>query len=58
MTNKASLSGKYAIITGSTQGLGEATTRLFIERGAAGLIICGRSAERGQALAAELSATG
>jgi NAD(P)-dependent dehydrogenase (short-subunit alcohol dehydrogenase family) len=55
---KSDLSGKYAIITGSTQGLGEATARLFIERGAAGLIICGRSAERGQALAAELSATG
>jgi NAD(P)-dependent dehydrogenase (short-subunit alcohol dehydrogenase family) len=58
MTNKSDLSGKYAIITGSTQGLGEATARLFVERGAAGLIICGRNAERGQALAAELSATG
>jgi len=55
---KSSLSGKYALITGSTQGLGEATARLFIERKAAGLIICGRSAERGQALAAELSSTG
>ncbi|MBE7549812.1 MAG: SDR family oxidoreductase [Anaerolineales bacterium] len=58
MTNRSDLSGKYAIITGSTQGLGEATARLFVERGAAGLIICGRNAERGQALAAEMSTAG
>jgi NAD(P)-dependent dehydrogenase (short-subunit alcohol dehydrogenase family) len=55
MTDKSSLAGKYAIVTGSTQGLGEAVVRLFIERGAAGIIICGRSAERGEALAAELT---
>jgi NAD(P)-dependent dehydrogenase (short-subunit alcohol dehydrogenase family) len=54
MTDKSSLSGKYAIVSGSTQGLGEAVARLFVERGAAGLVICGRSAARGQALAAEL----
>jgi NAD(P)-dependent dehydrogenase (short-subunit alcohol dehydrogenase family) len=46
MTNKSDLSGKYAIITGSTQGLGEATARLFVERGAGGLIVCGRNTER------------
>lgn len=56
MTDKTSLAGKYAIVTGSTQGLGEAITRLFVERGVAGLIICGRNAERGQAVAAELKA--
>lgn len=55
MASKSNLSGKYAIITGSTQGLGEATARLFVERGAAGIVICGRNAERGQVLAAELS---
>jgi NAD(P)-dependent dehydrogenase (short-subunit alcohol dehydrogenase family) len=54
MTDKSSLSGKYAIITGSTQGLGETIARLFVERGAAGLVICGRSTERGQAVAADL----
>ncbi|MBI1879438.1 MAG: SDR family oxidoreductase [Chloroflexi bacterium] len=54
MANKSSLSGKYAIITGSTQGLGEAIARLFGERGAAGIAICGRNAERGQAVAAGL----
>lgn len=55
MVDKYSLAGKYAIVTGSTQGLGEATARLFIERGAAGIIICGRRAERGEALAAEMT---
>lgn len=50
--------GRYAVITGGTQGLGEATARLFARRGAAGLVICGRTAERGRAVAAELSAAG
>jgi NAD(P)-dependent dehydrogenase (short-subunit alcohol dehydrogenase family) len=55
MADLSSLAGKYAIITGSTQGLGEAIARLFAERGAAGIIICGRNAERGQALVAGLT---
>lgn len=49
------LNGKYAIVTGSTQGLGEAITRLFIARGISGVLICGRNAERGKSLVAELS---
>jgi NAD(P)-dependent dehydrogenase (short-subunit alcohol dehydrogenase family) len=55
MTDKSSLAGKYAIVTGSTQGLGEAIARLFVERGAAGLIICGRNVERGMTVAASLN---
>lgn len=55
MINNPSLRGKYAIVTGSTQGLGEAIARLFVERGAAGLIICGRNEERGKAVAADLN---
>jgi short-subunit dehydrogenase len=55
MTDKSSLTGKYAIVTGSTQGLGEAIARLFVERGVAGLIICGRKVERGNAVAASLN---
>jgi NAD(P)-dependent dehydrogenase (short-subunit alcohol dehydrogenase family) len=55
MTDKTSLTGKYVIVTGSTQGLGEAIARLFVERGAAGLIICGRNEERGKAVAADLN---
>lgn len=50
--------GRIAVVTGGTQGLGEATARLFAERGAAGLVICGRNAERGAAVAADLTAGG
>lgn len=51
-------SGKVAVITGSTQGLGAATAKLFAERGAKGLVICGRSAEKGQAQVDQLINTG
>jgi len=46
------------IINGGTQGLGEATARELARRRATGLVLAGRSAERGAALAAELSADG
>ncbi|MDE0262103.1 MAG: SDR family oxidoreductase [Bryobacterales bacterium] len=49
-----SLQGKVILITGSTQGLGEEIARLSMERGAAGIVLTGRSAERGEALAAAL----
>lgn len=55
MSNTTSLAGKFALITGSTQGLGEATARLFAQRGAAGIIVTGRNAERGQAVADAVS---
>lgn len=51
----SSLSGKVAVITGSTQGLGEATARLFQQRGIQGLIITGRNVERGENVAKSLS---
>src|SRR6266545_3368655 len=50
--------GKVAVVTGGTQGLGEAIARLFAERGARGIVICGRNAEHGKAVAAELTKTG
>jgi NAD(P)-dependent dehydrogenase (short-subunit alcohol dehydrogenase family) len=52
------LSGKVAVVTGGTQGLGETIARLFAARGAAGLVVTGRNAERGRAVAAELSRDG
>ncbi|MDQ0475421.1 SDR family oxidoreductase [Labrys wisconsinensis] len=53
------LQGKIAVVTGGTQGLGAAIARLFAERGAAGLVICGRSRDKGQAKAREIEdATG
>ena len=54
----ANLSGKIAIVTGGTQGVGEAIARLFAERGAAGMVICGRNTESGERVAKEIAATG
>jgi NAD(P)-dependent dehydrogenase (short-subunit alcohol dehydrogenase family) len=50
---------KIAIVTGSTQGLGEAIARhLVAEVMVSGLVICGRNAENGGRLAAELMRSG
>jgi NAD(P)-dependent dehydrogenase (short-subunit alcohol dehydrogenase family) len=56
--NEDQFAGKVAIVTGGTQGLGEATARLFASRGAAGLVVCGRNDERGLRVAGELSGRG
>ena len=54
----ANLAGKIAIVTGGTQGLGEAIARLFAERGAAGLVICGRNKDRGERVASDITEAG
>jgi NAD(P)-dependent dehydrogenase (short-subunit alcohol dehydrogenase family) len=50
------LKGKIAVVTGGTQGLGAAIAHLFAERGAEGIVICGRNTRKGEAKAAEISA--
>jgi NAD(P)-dependent dehydrogenase (short-subunit alcohol dehydrogenase family) len=50
---------KVAIVTGSTQGLGEAIARRLVDEGLIqGLVICGRSAANGERLAREFSGRG
>jgi NAD(P)-dependent dehydrogenase (short-subunit alcohol dehydrogenase family) len=54
----ACLDGKIAVVTGGTQGLGEAVARLFVARGAKGIVICGRNAEKGRRVASDLNKAG
>lgn len=50
------IDGKIAVITGGTQGLGAAIARLFAQAGVAGIAIVGRGREKGDKLAAKISA--
>jgi NAD(P)-dependent dehydrogenase (short-subunit alcohol dehydrogenase family) len=54
----ARIDERVAIVTGGTQGLGEEIASLFVERGAKGLVICGRNAEKGKAVAERLTRRG
>jgi NAD(P)-dependent dehydrogenase (short-subunit alcohol dehydrogenase family) len=40
---------KVAVVTGGTQGLGAAIAQLLAQRGAAGVVICGRQVDKGRA---------
>jgi NAD(P)-dependent dehydrogenase (short-subunit alcohol dehydrogenase family) len=55
-TDRNRLDGKIAIVTGGTQGLGATIARLFAERGAKGIVICGRNEDKGNAKAEEIAA--
>ncbi len=56
--NLAGFEGKVALVTGAASGVGEATARLFAARGAAGLVLTDRQAERGEVVADALRAGG
>lgn len=47
------LEGRTALVTGGTSGIGLATARLFVRRGAQ-VVVCGRSAEGGERAVAHL----
>ena len=50
--------GKVALITGSTQGVGEAVARRLAREGADGIVVCGRNEERGRTVAKSLADAG
>ncbi len=52
------LDGKYAVVTGGSQGLGETIARHFAKNGAAGLVICGRNEANGERVAKAISDSG
>ena len=45
------IDGKIAVVTGSTQGLGAAIATQFARAGVTGIVTCGRTASKGQAVA-------
>lgn len=49
------IDGKYAIVTGGTQGLGAAIAMQFARAGAAGIITCGRNEDKGYAVAQDIN---
>ena len=56
--SKLSMDGKIAVVTGSTQGLGETIAHMFADRGVAGMVIAGRNARNGARVKADLEKKG
>ncbi len=56
--HKNQFENKIIIITGSTQGVGAETAKLFALRGAKGIVICGRSEDKGNLVKEEIEKMG
>jgi len=52
------MQGKVLIITGGTQGIGEATALMAAQSGAEGILICGRQVDKGNAVAGAITELG
>jgi len=52
------MKNKVAVVTGSTQGLGESIARKLVSEGLSGLVICGRNRANGERLSAEFNKSG
>ena len=52
------IDGKIVIITGGTQGVGESCAVLAAEKGAAGIVVCGRNEEKGNIVAEKITSLG
>lgn len=57
-SNSRRMNGKVAVITGSTQGLGEMIARQFVAEGATGIVVTGRNRVRGEKVKADLARAG
>jgi NAD(P)-dependent dehydrogenase (short-subunit alcohol dehydrogenase family) len=52
------LEGRYFVVTGGTQGLGQGIAEHLAAEGAAGITICGRNSRNGEAVAAAIAGEG
>ena len=55
---KTQFNNKVVVVTGSTQGSGAETAKLFAHRGAKSITICGRQEEQGEAIKEQIETIG